>query len=89
MTISPPTKKRVIESNRVHATDSGSSPVQIALLTERINALQNHFKSNTKDAAGRRGLILMVGKRNRLLRYLASTDREGYSALIRKLGLRK
>ncbi len=89
MTISPPTKKRVIESNRVHATDSGSPPVQIALLTERINALQTHFKSNSKDAAGRRGLILMVGKRNRLLRYLASTDREGYSALIRKLGLRK
>lgn len=89
MTISAPTKKRVIESNRAHATDSGSPQVQIALLTERINALQDHFKTNSKDAAGRRGLILMVGKRNRLLRYLATTDREGYSALIKKLGLRK
>lgn len=89
MTISATTKKSVIAGNRRHDTDSGSPEVQIAVLTERINALRDHFKTHLKDHAGRRGLLLLVGKRNRLLRYLASTRREDYTNLIHKLGLRK
>ncbi|MSR44407.1 MAG: 30S ribosomal protein S15 [Phycisphaerales bacterium] len=82
-------KATVIAANRHHAKDCGSTEVQIAILTERINSLQGHFKSHAKDHAGRRGLLLMVSKRNRLLRYLADTRREAYAALIKKLGLRK
>lgn len=89
MTISATTKTQVIAGNRRHETDSGSPEVQIAVLTERINALRSHFSTHTKDHAGRRGLLLLVGKRNRLLRYLAATRREDYTNLIHKLGLRK
>jgi small subunit ribosomal protein S15 len=70
-------------------TDSGSPEVQVSVLTERIVSLQDHFKSNPKDHGSRRGLLLMVGQRNRLLRYLSQVDRERYNALIQKLGLRK
>lgn len=87
--ISTQAKQTVIAANRAHATDCGSTEVQIAVLTERINSLQGHFKEHKKDHAGRRGLLLMVSKRNRLLRYLADTRRECYAALIKKLGLRK
>ncbi len=89
MTISATTKKQVVADNRRHDTDSGSPEVQIAILTERINALTDHFKQHRKDHAGRRGLLLLVGKRNRLLKYLAATRREDYTTLIHKLGLRK
>lgn len=82
-------KAPVIAAHRQHATDCGSTEVQIAILTERINSLQAHFKAHKKDHAGRRGLLLMVSKRNRLLRYLAETRRADYSSLIKKLGLRK
>ncbi len=87
--ISTQEKAPVIAAHRHHATDCGSTEVQIAILTERINSLQAHFKAHKKDHAGRRGLLLMVSKRNRLLRYLAETRRESYSSLIKKLGLRK
>ncbi len=87
--ISTADKDLVIKANQRHATDRGSTQVQIAVLTERINSLQGHFKSHSKDHAGRRGLLLLVSKRNRLLRYIAETNREGYAALIKKLGLRK
>lgn len=82
-------KAPVIAAHRQHDKDCGSTEVQIAILTERINSLQGHFKAHKKDHAGRRGLLLMVSKRNRLLRYLAETRRESYGALIKKLGLRK
>lgn len=89
MTISKATKASAIAAGRRHEKDSGSPEVQVGILTERITALQDHFKTNPKDHAGRRGLILMVGRRNRLLRYLAQTDRPAYAGLIKRLGLRK
>ena len=72
-----------------HETDTGSPEVQIALLTERINHLNEHLKLNHKDHHSRRGLLKMVGKRKGLLDYLKSKDIEAYRALIEKLGLRK
>jgi small subunit ribosomal protein S15 len=82
-------KKSVVAANRIHEGDSGSPEVQIAILTARINHLQDHFRKHAKDHSSRRGLLLMVGRRNRLLKYLAATDRERYLELIRRLGLRK
>ena len=87
--ISTAAKKKAIASARRHDKDSGSPEVQISALTERIVALQDHFRANPKDHGSRRGLLLMVGQRNRLLRYLSQVDREAYNALIQKLGLRK
>lgn len=82
-------KQQTIQTHRRHDTDSGSPEVQIALLTERITSISEHLKEHEKDHHTRRGLVLMVGKRNRLLRYLARTDRESYLGLIGRLGLRK
>lgn len=82
-------KQRVVAANRRHEGDSGSPEVQVALLTERINHLQVHFRLHPKDHSSRRGLLLMVGQRNRMLKYLAASDRERYLELIRHLGLRK
>ena len=82
-------KKVIIESNRVHENDTGSPEVQVALLTARINHLNEHLKVHKKDHHSRRGLLLMVGQRRGLLDYLKSTDIESYRALIAKLGLRK
>jgi len=87
--ISTAAKKKAITSARRHEKDSGSPEVQISAITERIVALQDHFRANPKDHGSRRGLLLMVGQRNRLLRYLSQVDREAYNALIQKLGLRK
>ncbi|MDY4609427.1 MAG: 30S ribosomal protein S15 [Sphaerochaetaceae bacterium] len=70
-------------------TNTGSSAVQIALLTARINDLQGHFKTNPKDHAGRRGLLKMVGQRRRLLKYVKETDINQYRELLQQLGLRK
>ena len=78
----------VIEKYRLHPTDRGSTRVQIALLTERINHLQGHFRDHKKDHHSRRGLLKMVGQRRRLLDYLKKQDLEGYRALIADLGLR-
>ncbi len=89
MSTSTAAKNKTISAHREHDRDTGSTPVQIALLTERINGLQGHFKANRKDHAGRRGLLLLVGQRNRLLRYMAKIDRAAYTDLIKKLGLRK
>jgi small subunit ribosomal protein S15 len=82
-------RKQVVSSNRRHSTDTGSPEVQIGMLTARINALTDHLKGHDKDFHSRRGLLMMVGKRNRLLRYLAQTSPESYQKLIAKLGLRK
>lgn len=87
--ISTAAKKKAISSAKRHDKDSGSPEVQVSVLTERITALQDHFRANPKDHGSRRGLLLMVGQRNRLLRYLSTVDRERYNALIQKLGLRK
>jgi small subunit ribosomal protein S15 len=81
-------KTAVVEKHRAHETDTGSTRVQVALLTERINSLTDHFKGHPKDHHGRRGLLKMVGTRRRLLTYLKRTNLEGYRALIEELGLR-
>jgi small subunit ribosomal protein S15 len=82
-------KKEIIEKFKVHERDTGSSSVQIALLTKRINDLTNHFKIHPKDHHSRRGLLKLVGQRRRLLNYLNSKDPDQYRALIQDLGLRK
>lgn len=82
-------KKQVVDRFARTPGDTGSPEVQIAVLTERIGALAEHLKGHKKDHHSRRGLVLMVGKRNRLLKYLGRTDPDRYSALIGQLGLRK
>ena len=89
MTITAERKTQLVKDYQRDANDTGSPQVQIAVLTERIAALTEHLRSNRKDFASRRGLLKMVSRRNRLLRYLADTDREAYQALIGRLGLRK
>jgi small subunit ribosomal protein S15 len=79
----------IVEASRHHANDTGSTEVQISAITARIAELQDHFRAHKKDHASRRGLLLLVGKRNSLLTYLAKTDRESYLNLIKRLGLRK
>lgn len=81
-------KAATIGKYKVHETDTGSAQVQIAVLTERINYLTDHFKAHPKDHHGRRGLLKMVGKRKRLLGYLRSSNVEGYRKVISDLGLR-
>ena len=81
-------KASTIEKYRTHDTDTGSARVQIALLTERINYLTDHFRTHAKDHHSRRGLLKMVGKRRRLLNYLRRTDVETYRAVVQELGLR-
>jgi small subunit ribosomal protein S15 len=81
-------KQPTIAQHRTHETDTGSTKVQVALLTQRINSLTDHFKTHAKDHHSRRGLLKMVGTRRRLLNYLKSRDLEGYRALIAELGLR-
>ena len=88
----PTTKQQktdLISSYRVHAEDTGSPEVQIALLSNRISYLTEHFKSHAKDHHSRRGLLKLVGRRRRLLDYLKKTDLERYRTIIDKLGIRK
>ncbi len=82
-------KEDIIGSYRLHDTDTGSPEVQIALLTERINGLTDHLRSNRHDHHSRRGLLMMVGRRRRLLAYLSNKDIERYRSTITRLGLRK
>ena len=82
-------KKGVIEQFRVHEGDTGSPEVQIALLTERINGLTDHFKQHSKDHHSRRGLLMLIGKRRSLLEYLKNKDAERYRTIIDKLGIRR
>ena len=82
-------KQQIIGDNKIHDTDTGSPEVQIAILTERINHLNDHLKLNKKDFHSRRGLLMMVGKRRGLLNYLQKKDIERYRAIVAKLGLRK
>lgn len=82
-------KQTVISTYRTHDTDTGSPEVQIALLSERIGQLTEHFKTHKKDHASRRGLLMLVSKRRRLLDYLKTYDTERYKDVIQKLGIRK
>ena len=82
-------KQEVITRHRMHEGDTGSPEVQIAILSERIGGLTDHFQSHKKDHASRRGLLMLVSKRRRLLDYLKTYDSERYKAVVQKLGLRK
>jgi small subunit ribosomal protein S15 len=82
-------KKELIDTHRVHAKDTGSPEVQVAMLTERINQLTEHLRTHPKDFHSRRGLLMMVGKRRRLLQYMSRENHERYRNLIEKLGLRR
>lgn len=82
-------KQRVIQDYRLHERDSGSPEVQVALLTNRITELTDHFKTHIKDHHSRRGLLKLVGRRRRLLDYLKGQDVERYRATIERLGIRK
>ncbi|MBE9593645.1 MAG: 30S ribosomal protein S15 [Proteobacteria bacterium] len=82
-------KKKIIDKYKVHDKDTGSSKVQIALLTKRINDLTGHFKIHPKDHHSRRGLLKMVGQRRRFLNYTKRRDPSQYKTLIQELGLRK
>ena len=82
-------KRRTIDEHRLHDGDTGSTEVQVALLTQRINELSEHFKLHAKDHHSRRGLLALVSQRRRLLDYLRRTGPERYQALIERLGLRR
>ncbi len=89
MSVSPERKQEIIKEHAQQDGDTGSPEVQVAILTERIRNLTDHFKGNHKDNHSRRGLLMMVNKRRNLLAYLKKKDVERYNALIQKLGLRK
>jgi small subunit ribosomal protein S15 len=89
MTVTAERKTAIISDNARTSGDTGSPEVQVAILTERINNLTGHFKTHAKDNHSRRGLLMLVNKRRRLLDYLKKEDAERYVALIGKLGLRK
>ena len=82
-------KQAAIKSAQVHDKDTGGASSQVAVLTERIKELTEHLKVNKKDFMARRGLLQMVGRRRRLLKYIAGRDTDGYLALIKKLGIRR
>jgi small subunit ribosomal protein S15 len=89
MRLSQDKKKSLIEQFKVHEGDTGSPEVQIALLSERITGLTDHFKTHQKDHHSRRGLLMLIGKRRGLLEYLRKKDSERYRAVTEKLGIRK
>ena len=89
MALGSAAKSVVIEKYRVHANDCGSPEVQVAILSERISQLTDHFKLHAKDHASRRGLLMMVNKRRRLLEYLKNRHRDRYKEVIQSLGIRR
>lgn len=89
MSITAERKQVLIKEYATHEGDTGSPEVQVAILTERINNLTEHFKTNEKDFHSRRGLLKLVGQRRRLLTYLSGVDNARYESLIKRLGLRK
>jgi small subunit ribosomal protein S15 len=82
-------KSAIVQDLRKDAKDTGSSSVQVGILTERIKELTEHLKANKKDFAARRGLLQMVGRRRKLLKYIAAKDSQSYLNLIKKLGIRR
>jgi small subunit ribosomal protein S15 len=89
MALETDSKKQVVATYRVHKTDTGSPEVQVAILSQRILQLQDHFKTHRKDHHSRRGLLSMVARRRRLLKYLKSRNPERYKNLISSLGIRR
>ena len=89
MSITAEAKTQIVSDFKTHDKDTGSPEVQIALLTRRITELTEHLKTHKKDHSSRRGLLRMVGQRNSLLKYLTRKDRNRYTTIIQKLGLRK
>jgi small subunit ribosomal protein S15 len=89
LTLTSDRKSEIIGSYKTHDSDTGSPEVQVAILSERINYLTEHFKTHAKDHHSRRGLLKLVGQRRRLLDYLKQKDSERYGDLIRRLGIRK
>jgi small subunit ribosomal protein S15 len=89
MALDPVQKKAIMDTYKTHDTDTGSPEVQVALLTERIKQLTEHFKKFANDHNSRRGLLMLVGTRRRLLTYLKATSVDRYKSLIERLGLRK
>jgi len=88
MALTQERKQELISSYQVHETDTGSSDVQIAMLTDRINRLSEHLKANKNDHSSRRGLLKLIGQRKRLLSYISNQDKQRYQALIGRLGIR-
>lgn len=88
MALTQQRKQELITSYQVHETDTGSSEVQIAMLTDRINRLSEHLRSNQQDHSSRRGLLKIIGQRKRLLAYVQKQNRQKYQALIARLGIR-
>lgn len=88
MALTQERKHQLITDYQVHETDTGSAEVQIAMLTERINRLSEHLKTNQKDHSSRRGLLKLIGQRKRLLSYINKQDKQRYQALIGRLGIR-
>jgi small subunit ribosomal protein S15 len=88
MALTQERKQELIAEYQLHATDTGSAQLQVAMLTDRINRLSAHLKNNNNDHASRRGLLQIIGKRKRLLAYIQSESTESYQALIARLGIR-
>jgi len=88
MTLDTAEKQKIIETHQVHATDTGSAEVQVAMLSERISKLSNHLQNNIHDFASRQGLLKMIGKRKRLLSYIKDKNVQKYHDLIKKIGIR-
>ena len=88
MSLTQEKKQQIMAEYQVHETDTGSADLQVAMLTTRINQLTQHLKGNKKDHSSRRGLLKMIGRRKRLLRYINQTDPARYQNLIKKLGIR-
>lgn len=89
MTMSTSRKKQIIDKHQTHESDTGSPEVQIALLSERITHLTEHFKTHKKDHHSRRGLLMLVGRRRRILDYLKKKNFERYQTIVKELGLRR
>ncbi len=89
MALTQKRKQELISEYQVHETDTGSADLQVAVLTDRINQLTQHLKSNDKDHSSRRGLLKMIGRRRRLLSYINKQDSERYKQLIARLGIRR
>ena len=88
MTLDTAEKQKLIKSHQVHATDTGSVEVQVAMLSERISKLSDHLQGNIHDYASRQGLLKMIGKRKRLLSYIKDKNTKNYQDLIKKIGIR-
>ncbi|HEX4056427.1 MAG TPA: 30S ribosomal protein S15 [Tepidisphaeraceae bacterium] len=89
MAVSAAQKQKIVKDYKIHEKDTGSPEVQIALITERINTLRQHFDTHKKDHSSRRGLLKLVSRRNQLLKYLTREDRTRYQQIIGRLNLRK